>query len=94
MSAGAALSRRPADGVTAVANAVGARVPAYVTREQARAVSTAAAIPRDRLLFECLWQTGERATEVLRRRRPDPEAPIGVSREQRRLRTAAPSLNV
>jgi hypothetical protein len=52
----------------------GRRLPAYVTREQARAVIAAAQSTRDRLLFECLWQTGGRVTEVLRLRRGDVDA--------------------
>jgi hypothetical protein len=39
-----------------VAEAAGARLPVYVTREQARAVIASAESTRDRLLFECLWQ--------------------------------------
>jgi hypothetical protein len=41
-----------------VAEAAGARLPAYVTRERARAVIAAAASTRDRLLVECLSQAG------------------------------------
>ena len=54
----APLARRPAGTVAAMADAAGARLPANVTREQARAVIAAAQSTRDRLLFECLWQTG------------------------------------
>ena len=54
--------------------------PAYVTREQARAVIAAAGSTRDRLLFECLWQTGGRVTEVLRLRRGDVDAREGALR--------------
>jgi hypothetical protein len=63
----APLARGPS-ATAAVAEAAGARLPAYVTREQARAVFAAAQSTRDRLLFECLWQPGGRVTEVLRLR--------------------------
>ena len=74
----AALAPRSATAV--VADAAGARLPAYVTREQARAVIAAAGSTRDRLLFECLWQTGGRVTEVLRLRRGDVDAREGALR--------------
>lgn len=67
MTGSAALTRRPT--TAALADAAGAKLPAYVTRDQARAVITAAATTRDRLLFECLWQTGGRVTGALGRPR-------------------------
>jgi integrase len=76
-----------------VADAAGARLPAYVTREQARAVIAAAGSTRDRLLFECLWQTGGRVSEVARLRRCDVEPAEGalrlVSLKQKRRALAA-----
>ncbi len=74
-----ALVRRPT-ATAALAEAAGARLPTSVTREQARAVIAAAASTRDRLLFECLWQTGGRVTEVLRLRRGDLDARAGALR--------------
>jgi integrase/recombinase XerD len=75
----APLARRPSAAAVG-ADAAGARLPAYVTREQARAVIAAARATRDRLLFECLWQTGGRVTEVLRLRRGDVDAREGALR--------------
>ena len=49
------LAHRPS-AAAVVAEAAGARLPVYVTREQARAVIASAESTRDRLLFECLWQ--------------------------------------
>jgi integrase len=74
----APLARRSVEAL--VGEAAGARLPAYVTREQARAVIAAAGSTRDRLLFECLWQTGGRVTEVLRLRRGDVDAREGALR--------------
>ena len=53
----APLARRPATAAV-VAEAADIRLPAYVTREQARAVIAAARNSRDRLLLACRWQTG------------------------------------
>lgn len=53
-------------------------MPAYVTAEQARAVIAAARTTRDRLLLECLWQSGGRVTEVARLRRADVDAREGA----------------
>jgi integrase len=75
----APLAHRPS-AAAVVGEAAGARLPAYVTREQARAVIAAAQSTRDRLLFECLWQTGGRVTEVLRLRRGDVDAREGALR--------------
>jgi integrase len=60
------LARRPAGAL--LADGAGAKLPSYVTREQARAIINAAETTRDRLLLECLWQTGGRVSEVLRLR--------------------------
>jgi integrase len=81
----APLARRPAatDALAAAAAAAGARLPAYVTREQAPGVIAAAASTRDRLLFECLWQTGGRVTEVLRLRRGARAGGVGHGAEER-----------
>ena len=46
----------------------GAKLPAHVTREQARAIINAADTHARRLLLECLWQSGGRVSEVLRLR--------------------------
>jgi hypothetical protein len=51
-----ALAPRPAAAI--VADAAGARLPSYVTREQARAIINAAETTAHRLLLECLWQSG------------------------------------
>src|SRR5712692_2020160 len=72
-----ALARRPA--ASLLAEASGEHLPAYVTREQARAIINAASSQSHRLMLECLWQSGGRISEVLRlrpydvdlRRRPD-----------------------
>jgi integrase/recombinase XerD len=74
----APLAPRPAAAL--VGDAAGARLPSYVTREQARAIITAAATTRDRLLLETLWQTGGRVTEVLRLRRCDVDEREGALR--------------
>ncbi len=66
MAQNAALARRPAGAL--VADAAGAKLPSYVTREQARALINAAESTRDRLLLECFWQTGGRVSEVVRLR--------------------------
>jgi integrase len=55
-----------------------AGLPTYVAPEQARAVVDAARTTRDRLLLECLWQTGGRVSEVLRLRRCDVDAAEGA----------------
>jgi hypothetical protein len=65
--------------VAVLGGAAGAGLPAYVTREQARAAIAAAGRTRDRLLFECLWQTGG-VTEVLRLRRGAVDAREGALR--------------
>src|SRR5262252_4414571 len=61
-----ALVRQPTAAV--LAQAAGARLPSYVTREQARAIINAAPTTTHRLLLETLWQSGGRVTEVLRLR--------------------------
>jgi integrase/recombinase XerD len=61
-----ALARRPA--VSLVAETSSEHLPAYVTREQARAVINAATTQTHRLLLECLWQSGGRISEILRLR--------------------------
>ena len=58
-----ALVRRPAASLVAAAS--GEHLPAYVTREQARAIINAAGSHSHRLLLECLWQSGGRISEVL-----------------------------
>jgi integrase/recombinase XerD len=64
-----ALARRPV--ASLVAEASGEHLPAYVTRDQARAIINAATSQSHRLLLECLWQSGGRISEVLRLRRCD-----------------------
>ena len=66
MAGNTALARRPAGAL--VGDAAGAKLPSYVTREQARAIINAAGTTRDRLLLECFWQTGGRVSEVVRLR--------------------------
>ncbi len=61
-----ALAIRPAAAL--VAQAAGSSLPAYVTRDQARAIINAATSMRERLLLETLWQSGGRISEVLRLR--------------------------
>src|SRR5262249_20666086 len=75
----APLARRPTT-ASVVAEAAGARLPTYVTREQARAAVAAAGSTPDRVLLECLWQTGGRVSEVLRLRRGDVDAREGALR--------------
>ena len=53
-------------------------LPTYVTPQQARAVVDAARTTRDRLLLECLWQSGGRVSEVLRLRRCDVDPAEGA----------------
>lgn len=60
------LAVRPATAI--VAQAAGASLPQYVTREQARAIINAAETMTHRLLLETIWQTGGRISEVLRLR--------------------------
>ena len=85
-TAATALARRSAG--TLLADAAGARLPAYVTREQARAIVNAAETTAHRLLLECLWQTGGRVSEVLRLRRcdvdPKEQALVLTNLKQRR----------
>jgi site-specific recombinase XerD len=70
-------ARAPAKPAAAlVAGIAGARLPSYVSPEQARAIINAAQTTRDRLLLECFWQTGGRVSEVLRLR------PCDVHRQQ------------
>jgi integrase len=65
-----------------------ARLPVYVTREEARALINATRRFRDRLLLETLWQSGGRISEVLALRPSDVDAANGalqlVNRKQRR----------
>jgi integrase/recombinase XerD len=61
----------PAPVTALVARGTQAGAPAYVTAEQARSVIDAATRTRDRLLLECLWQTGGRVSEVCRLHRSD-----------------------
>src|SRR4051812_42863076 len=61
----------PPSSTSIVARAQATGMPAYVTPEQARAVIDAATRTRDRLLVECLWQSGGRVSEVTRLRRCD-----------------------
>src|ERR671932_1090041 len=72
-----ALTHRPTTAV--VADGAGAKLPSYVTHAQARAIINAAATTRDRLLLECLWQTGGRVSEVVRLR------PCDVDRKEAAL---------
>ncbi len=64
-----ALAPRPATAI--VAEAAGARLPGYVTRDQARAIINTAETTMHGLLLETLWQSGGRVTEVLRLRPVD-----------------------
>src|SRR5687768_18054606 len=66
MAQSIALAHRSAAAI--VGDAAGAKLPAYVTREQARGIINAAATTAHRLLLECLWQSGGRVSEVLRLR--------------------------
>jgi integrase len=54
----------PASAITTASRAVGDAPPAYVTREQVRAMVAACETTRDRLLLETLWQSGGRVSEV------------------------------
>lgn len=49
-----------------VAVAAGAKLPTYVTREQARAIVKAAETTTRRLLLEALWRSGGRVTDEAR----------------------------
>ncbi|MGH2366898.1 MAG: tyrosine-type recombinase/integrase [Chloroflexota bacterium] len=69
MNQASTLARRPAGALVAsLGDAAGAKLPSYVTRDQARAIINAAETTRDRLLLEGCWQTGGRVSEVLRLR--------------------------
>ena len=70
------LARRPV--ASLVAEASGEHLPAYVTRDQARAIINAATSQSHRLLLECLWQSGGRISEVLRLRRCDVDQTEGA----------------
>src|ERR687883_1163859 len=80
------LARRPA--VSLLAEASGEQLPSYVTREQARAIINATTTQTQRLLLECLWQSGGRVSEVLRLRPCDVDAREGAlaleNRKQKR----------
>src|ERR671934_2138272 len=80
------LARRPT--ASLLAEAAGEHLPSYVTREQARAIINAAASQIQRLLLECLWQSGGRISEVLRLRPCDLDAREGAlvleNRKQKR----------
>jgi integrase/recombinase XerD len=65
-----ALGVRPA-AAALLAAAAGARLPTYVSRDQARAMINATETTMHRLLLETLWQSGGRVTEVLRLRLSD-----------------------
>ena len=67
MAAASSWTHPPA-AATSLASALGAGLPTYVTREQARAIINAAETTIHRLLLETLWQSGGRVTEVLRLR--------------------------
>jgi integrase len=58
----------PLPSVAIVAAAVAGGVPAYVNREQVAAIVAVLPTMRHRLLVRALWQSGGRATEVLRLR--------------------------
>lgn len=55
----------PASAITTASRAMSDAPPAYVTREQVRAMVAACETMRDRLLIETLWQSGGRVSEVL-----------------------------
>ena len=80
------LARRPTTSL--LAEASGEHLPSYVTREQARAIINAATTQNQRLLLECLWQSGGRVSEVLRLRPCDVDAREGAlvleNRKQKR----------
>lgn len=85
-----ALAPLPATTALAIATSRD-RLPCYVTIDQAHAIANAAARlggMRDRLLIECLWQSGGRVSEVLRLRPADVDDREGavrlVNRKQRR----------
>lgn len=61
-----ALASRPP--LAIVGASAGARLPSYVSRDQARAIINAAQTTSHRLLLEAIWQTGGRVAEVLRLR--------------------------
>jgi integrase len=54
-----------------LAAAAGARLPTYVSRDQARAMINATETTMHRLLLETLWQSGGRVTDLLRLRLSD-----------------------
>lgn len=54
----------PLPAIVGVARASSGGPPAYVTREDARALVAACATTRDRLIVEVLWQSGGRVSEV------------------------------
>lgn len=88
------LARAPLPATSALAIATSTdRLPCYVTADQAHAIANAAATlggMRDRLLVECLWQSGGRVSEVLRLRPADVDDREGAlrlpNRKQRRAR--------
>lgn len=66
MTAETAIATRPP--LALLGASAGARLPSYVSRDQARAMINATQTTTHRLLLEAVWQTGGRVAEVLRLR--------------------------
>jgi integrase/recombinase XerD len=83
-----ATSLPPRPAAAMVARVAGERLPAYVTRDQARVIINAATTLSHRVLLECLWQSGGRVSEVLRLRPCDVDPVEGAlmleNRKQKR----------